>query len=73
MNKMTSTTFAESNKNKIIGKIGNTPLIELKSFSTEKIKIFAKLEWFNPFGSVKDRAAYWMIKRCRRKKYIEKR
>ncbi len=57
MNKMTSTTFAESNKNKIIGRIGNTPLIELKSFSTEKIKIFAKLEWFNPFGSVKDRAA----------------
>ena len=32
MNKMTSTTFAESNKNKIIGRIGNTPLIELKTF-----------------------------------------
>jgi S-sulfo-L-cysteine synthase (O-acetyl-L-serine-dependent) len=72
MNKMTSTTFAESNKNKIIGRIGNTPLIELKSFSTEKIKIFAKLEWFNPFGSVKDRAAYWMIKDAEEKNILKK-
>lgn len=72
MNKMTSTTFAESNKNKIIGRIGNTPLIELKSFSTEKIKIFVKLEWFNPFGSVKDRAAYWMIKDAEEKNILRK-
>jgi cysteine synthase B len=72
MNKMTSTTFAESNKNKIIGRIGNTPLIELKSFSTKKIKIFVKLEWFNPFGSVKDRAAYWMIKDAEEKNILKK-
>jgi cysteine synthase B len=72
MNKMTSTTFAESNKDKIIGRIGNTPLIELKSFSTEKIKIFVKLEWFNPFGSVKDRAAYWMIKDAEEKNILRK-
>jgi len=72
MNKMTSTTFAESNKNKILGRIGNTPLIELKSFSTEKIKIFVKLEWFNPFGSVKDRAAYWMIKDAEEKNRLRK-
>jgi cysteine synthase B len=72
MNKMTSTTFAESNKNKIISRIGNTPLIELKSFSTKKIKIFVKLEWFNPFGSVKDRAAYWMIKDAEEKNILKK-
>jgi cysteine synthase B len=72
MNKMTSTTFAESNKNNIIGRIGNTPLIELKSFSTKKIKIFVKLEWFNPFGSVKDRAAYWMIKNAEEKNILKK-
>ena len=72
MNKMTSTTFAESNKNKVLGRIGNTPLIELKSFSTEKIKIFAKLEWYNPFGSVKDRAAYWMIKDAEEKNILRK-
>ncbi len=55
---MTS-TITESQVTK---KIGNTPLIELSSFSTENVKLFAKLEWHNPFGSVKDRAAYWMIK-----------
>ncbi len=65
-----STTFIKSNK--IIERIGNTPLIELKSFSTKKIKIFAKLEWYNPFGSVKDRAAYWMIKDAEEKKILKK-
>lgn len=72
MIKMTSTTFAESNKNKILERIGNTPLIELKSFSSGKIKIFAKLEWYNPFGSVKDRASYWMIKNAEDKKLLKR-
>ncbi len=36
--------------------IGNTPLLELKSFSqVNGTKIFAKLEYFNPGGSIKDR------------------
>ena len=51
----------------IIQRIGNTPLIELSSYSSEKIKFYAKLEWYNPFGSVKDRAAYWMIKDAEKK------
>jgi cysteine synthase B len=72
MIKMTSTTFADSNKNKILERIGNTPLIELKSFSSDKIKIFAKLEWYNPFGSVKDRASYWMIKNAEDKKLLKR-
>ena len=33
---------------------------------------FAKLEGHNPFGSVKDRAAYWMIKDGRRKRDLTK-
>lgn len=43
--------------------IGNTPLIELKNISKTVIpvKIYAKAEWFNPGGSIKDRAAYNMI------------
>ena len=69
---MTSTTFIQSDKDKVVDKIGNTPLIELKYFSTNKIKIFAKLEWYNPFGSVKDRAAYWMIKDAEEKKILKK-
>lgn len=43
-------------------KIGNTPLLKLDSISSGKVTHYAKLESHNPFGSVKDRAAYWMIK-----------
>lgn len=43
-------------------KIGNTPLVKLNSLSSGKVTAYAKLESHNPFGSVKDRAAYWMIK-----------
>lgn len=42
--------------------IGNTPLIELKhATSNNRVKVYAKLEGNNPAGSVKDRAAYFMI------------
>ena len=51
----------------ILQRIGNTPLHELTSYSNENIKFYAKLEWYNPFGSVKDRAAYWMIKDAEKK------
>jgi cysteine synthase B len=51
----------------IVQRIGNTPLYELSSYSNENIKFYAKLEWHNPFGSVKDRAAYWMIKDAEKK------
>lgn len=45
--------------------IGNTPLIELKKLSpSPKVRICAKMESANPGGSVKDRAAYWMIQRA---------
>lgn len=44
--------------------IGKTPLIELKNISKTitPVKIYAKAEWFNPGGSVKDRAALYMIR-----------
>jgi S-sulfo-L-cysteine synthase (O-acetyl-L-serine-dependent) len=51
----------------ILQRIGNTPLHQLSSYSNENIKFYAKLEWYNPFGSVKDRAAYWMIKDAEKK------
>jgi cysteine synthase B len=53
-------------------RIGNTPLIQLSSFSTKNIKFYAKLEWYNPFGSVKDRPAYWMIKDGEKKGLLKK-
>jgi S-sulfo-L-cysteine synthase (O-acetyl-L-serine-dependent) len=66
----TSTTYSDSNN--VTERIGNTPLVQLKSFSTDNVKIYAKLEWYNPFGSVKDRAAYWMIKDAEEKKILRK-
>ena len=49
----------------LLARIGNTPLVEIqKIFHSEKIRIFAKLEWFNPGGSVKDRPAYNMIRKA---------
>jgi cysteine synthase B len=46
----------------ILETIGNTPLVELKSFSPRPgVEIYAKLEGANPSGSVKDRIAKRMI------------
>ena len=43
--------------------IGNTPLIEVRKINPNPhVKIYCKLEGQNPGGSVKDRAAYGMIK-----------
>lgn len=43
--------------------IGNTPLVEIRhSIGKPGVKIYGKLEGQNPGGSVKDRAAYGMIK-----------
>ncbi|MCU0400612.1 MAG: cysteine synthase CysM [Algoriphagus sp.] len=43
--------------------IGNTPLVELEHIPTNpKVKIFCKMEGQNPGGSVKDRAAYNMLR-----------
>jgi cysteine synthase B len=47
----------------ILELIGNTPLVELRHIPVNKaVTIYAKLEGNNPGGSVKDRAAYGMIK-----------
>jgi len=46
----------------VLSRVGNTSLVKLDSLSRNNTEYFAKLEGNNPFGSVKDRAAYWMIK-----------
>ncbi len=51
----------------ILARVGNTPLVVLDSMSRKGASYHAKLEGHNPFGSVKDRAAYWMIKDGERK------
>ena len=50
--------------------IGNTPLVELPRFSRDAARIFAKLEWFNPGGSVKDRIGKTMIDDAERRGLI---
>ncbi len=62
MKKASEDSIAHSRK-QIIEQVGNTPLIELSSISKEvkPVQIFAKAEWLNPGGSVKDRAALNMI------------
>ncbi|WP_445505838.1 cysteine synthase A [Niallia sp. 03091] len=55
--------------------IGNTPLLELVKFNEEnKVggKILAKLEYFNPAGSVKDRIGFALIKDAESKGLINK-
>ena len=50
-------------QNSFLNLIGNTPLVELKNiFGSENFNFFGKLELFNPGGSIKDRAAYNMLK-----------
>ena len=49
----------------VIDSIGNTPLVELRNLNgNPRIRIMAKLEGSNPGGSVKDRAALYMIRKA---------
>ncbi|CCQ49107.1 cysteine synthase A [Crocosphaera watsonii WH 8501] len=55
-------------KEGFVGTVGNTPLIRLKSFSEETgCNILGKAEFLNPGGSVKDRAALYIIKNAEEK------
>lgn len=57
----------------ILDTIGGTPIVELKKIEKKydlKARIFAKVESFNPAGSVKDRIAYAMIKDAEEKGLI---
>jgi len=53
----------------IEGQIGNTPLLSFRRVTRhlpDNVAIFAKAEWMNPGGSVKDRAAYNIIRTAER-------
>ncbi|WP_208292689.1 pyridoxal-phosphate dependent enzyme [Naumannella halotolerans] len=57
------TTIATS----ITDLIGHTPLLELQKYSTNRglrARLLAKLEYLNPLGSVKDRAAWSIIRQA---------
>ena len=44
--------------------VGNTPMVRLRSLEAEApgVQIWAKLDWLNPGGSVKDRAALFIVR-----------
>ena len=57
----------------IVDLIGDTPIVQLKRIGRNlKAKIYAKLELFNPTGSVKDRIAKYMIESAEKKGTLKK-
>ncbi len=51
----------------ILGTIGNTPVIRINKLGPEGVNLFAKVESFNPMGSVKDRLALGVIEDAERR------
>lgn len=53
----------------VLDRIGNTPLLRLARIAAEVpgVELLAKAEWFNPGGSVKDRAAWNMVRQAERR------
>ncbi len=53
-----------SHRHSLLDCIGNTPLLRLEKIAAEfpNVEFYAKAEWFNPGGSVKDRPALGMIR-----------
>ena len=50
-------------RNGFAGAVGNTPLIRLRKLSEETgCEVLGKAEWLQPGGSIKDRAALWLVK-----------
>ena len=59
--------------NSIKDLIGNTPLVKLNEVvDSDSVNLFAKLELFNPGGSVKDRTGTYMIEEMERQNLLKK-
>src|SRR5574344_486092 len=58
--------------NNVLELIGKTPLVKVQKLNTGVAEIALKLEFFNPSSSVKDRAAYYMLKEAKSKGLIDK-
>lgn len=60
-------------KDHILGTIGSTPMVRINRFCLNpKVNIFAKLEGFNPTGSIKDRIALRMVESAEREGRLRK-
>lgn len=56
--------------NNIVELIGNTPLVSINKINNGTAKVVAKLEYFNPSNSVKDRPAMYMLERAEKEGLI---
>jgi S-sulfo-L-cysteine synthase (O-acetyl-L-serine-dependent) len=59
------TTIPVDHRSSVVDLIGNTPLLRLARIAPDLprgVEIYAKAEWYNPGGSVKDRPALYMIR-----------
>src|SRR6188768_3069227 len=50
----------------ILGTVGNTPLVRINKLAPDHVTLYAKVEAFNPLGSVKDRLALGVIEAAER-------
>ena len=65
VNNRLRTRFASPHPSELEQNVGNTPLLELRNISqgvSEQVHVYAKAEWYNPGGSIKDRPAINIIK-----------
>lgn len=65
MSHVTPTGESFDRRQSLISLVGNTPLVRLTRLAPELspgVEVYAKAEWYNPGGSVKDRAALYMIR-----------
>jgi len=59
--------------NNILETVGNTPLVRINALNPKKeVNIYAKLEGFNPTGSIKDRIAIQMVEQAERDGFLVK-
>src|ERR1051325_6389063 len=61
-----SVTNPPNHAHSILDLVGHTPMVELARLRrgvSSRVRIYAKLEGFNPGGSVKDRPAVWMVRK----------
>ena len=55
----------------LIETIGNTPLVKVNKLTSSK-NLYAKVEFFNPAGSVKDRVAFAMLEEAEKQGLVNK-
>ena len=58
--------------NNILELVGNTPLVRINNLNKSDAEVLAKLEFFNPSGSVKDRAALAMVEDAEKRGVLKK-